>query len=259
MLTPAQMVPDAWRGCLIDPAAEWRRPQLRPLLPAAGALVESTWFRYGRPTAQQVGPSCTGHAVGGAFEMLLLRYVDRNLFAPGEYIAREAIWRRGRELFWGGKMNAGLYPEQACAAAVDLGILPPGTKLDPIGETLQDASFYLQTMPLVGAWVVHDGWFRPDGNGCIDHAPAPDRAIGAHAMAIGGLERQAPREGEETWFLDSPQSWGADFGWHGWVCMTWAEHCQCAAAGPWRFTFPDGLDAVRAWRGWENHVERRVA
>jgi len=206
--------PRYWAGAIdrdigvISAAADARLADIR----------EVTWFRWCIPTYNQVGDSCVGHSWANWIECMLRRKIGMNSVPKGLQIDGHAIWKRGREMFWGGKLNGGLYLDQGCKAAVDLGILSPTAVPKRIDRIASAQALQLVDTPLVVGHGVHAGWYNPSPeNGCIDHAPRPDGS-GYHATLRVGILYQG-----DYWYYAGQNSWGPDWGWRGYFLMTTAE------------------------------------
>lgn len=197
---------------------------------SASNVREVGWFEWCLPTYSQNGESCVGHSWANWIECVARKRMGDSFIPRGLQVNGEAIWKRGREMFWGGDMTGGLYLDQGCLAAVDLGILPPLATPVRVDRTVSAQSMQLTRTPLVVGHAVHAGWFNPSQeNGCIDHAPRPTGADGYHATLRVGLLLQ-----NGVWFFAGQNSWGAEWGWRGYFLMTAAEDIEGAMQdSPW--------------------------
>lgn len=244
MIPRKLQTPAAWQGALRPKGRRAARP---PAATGARELIPFNWFTWARPSENQVGPSCVGYGLANWWEFMLLRYVCRDIFKAGDQIDGHAAWKRGREMFWMGNMSGGLWLPQGFKAHVDLGILPPGSRLRNVGTDLYSLADTLLETPAVIAREVTDGWFHPAPNGCIDHAPKP-AGEGGHCTCICGVDLNGP---DSTPYVWDANTWGIDFAWHGYFCMTWAKHMDLWMDGPYTVDLPDGW---QKWRGWEKYV-----
>lgn len=205
----------------------------------------AAWFNHCLPATNQNGPSCVGQAWANWLELMLRCYVGRGVLAPGEQIDGEAIWRRGRELFWGGTLDDGLYLSHGFHAMLDLGILPPGTELVQVAQDWRSIGRALLHTPLVQGHVVHEGWLHPDPrNGCLDHAPAPVGNGAGHAtLCVGRLVKDGQR------YRAGQNSWGTSWGWHGLFVLTDEEDAEGRMNdGPYTAVLPDDWTSYPGWR-----------
>lgn len=247
MRTPFHIQPlSQWTGCLA------RRDRSKRLASAAqvdpAALTERSWFAHVLPAINQHGPSCCGQAWANCVEAILRGYLGAKIIPTGYQLDGYAIWKRGREKFYG-NLDGGLYLEQGFAAALDLGILPPGTKLLAFPDTPRAVSDRLRVTPLVQGHRVHTGWESPDPeNGCIDHQPPQRRNEGGHAtLRIGLLCRY------NLVFYPFLNSWG-DWGWKGCGMMTSGHSEETALDND---VYAPGLpDDWQAYDGWKRYLTR---
>lgn len=223
-----------WKGCKAK-----KRGKLPIPLKAPAVKDSFAWYDYCLPAQNQNGPSCVGQAWANWLECMLRRYVGRDRFAFGEQIDGELIWRRGRKLFWGNKMNGGLYLHQGFAAMMDLKMLPPGSMLSRVAPDWFSVSETLSKTPIVQAHHVHTGWYRPHKiSGTISHTESPSEADGYHATLLIALGHH-----EGTPYRVGQNSWGKDYGRHGYFVMTEKEWFEGAC--------PDGLFTAILPIGWE--------
>ena len=222
-------------------------------LTASGAAPEAPifcWFRWCLPTVNQNGASCVGQAWANWLELMLRRYAEEDPFQPGEQISGEQIWRRGRELFYGGDMSDGLELPEGFEAMLSLGLIPPDSQLLAVDPDWASVGYALMSTPLVEGHKVHRGWASPNRqSGCIDHSPRPIRADGYHAtLRIGRLEQ------DNTRFYVSQNSWGPSWGWHGLFLMNEAEDKEGRVPdGPYTANLPAGWTD---WEDWKKGVVR---
>jgi hypothetical protein len=223
--------PKHWAGALDRDTPIFVRSDM-----AASDIREVTWFDWCLPTYSQDGDSCVGHSWANWLECMLRRRLGPEAIHRGMQVDGHAIWRRGREMFWGGKMTGGLYLDQGCLAAVDLGILSKSAAPVRIERTISAQSLQLRDTPLVVGHAVHAGWYNPSReNGCIDHAPRPDGS-GYHATLRVGVLYQG-----NSWYYAGQNSWGSDWGWRGYFLMTASEDQEGAMQdSPWTCADPGG-------------------
>lgn len=210
------------------------------------------WFDRIVPAINQTGDSCVGQGWANWVEAMLRNDLGRAALKIGQQIDGYAIYRRGREMFWNGTLDGGLYLPQGFAAAVDLGILPADSQLVDVNAECGDDLFAicrrLAKTPLVQAHKVHPGWYRPNRqNGCIDHTPDADlESTGGHCTLRVGFLVQ-----DETPYWALLNSWG-QWGWHGVGLMTVEEDLE-----GWLYDGPYTVDLPARWYmdgGWRKYI-----
>jgi hypothetical protein len=252
-----------WTGCLprrrhAPRIAALRRNTRRPMPQAAPeihappmespAALAYNWSQHAVPTINQHGPSCAGQAWANWLELMIRRHLGQDALKPGEQIDGYAIWKRGRELFDNGSLVGGLTLFEAFHAARDLGILPPDSIMVDIEPTQDAMAQALANTPLVQGHRVSDGWYETNPeNGCLDHSKLPKPGDGGHATLLLSPVVQ----GDKLFWL-SQNSWGPDYGYHGYFLMSNAMWQACYLGdGPATATLPVPLTA---WDGWRKYV-----
>lgn len=240
-----------WDGCLVRPS-NVRRLASESLAEAAKNREAVGWQEFAVPTINQHGPSCCGQAWANWFEMLIRREIGRDALKEGEQIDGYAIWRRARELFYGGNLGGGLFLAQGFAGAMELGILPPGTVLLDITPDLDCIITQLKETPLVQGHIVSDGWYEPNPeNGCLDHSKLPKPGDGGHATCLMGADPE-----ESDTFIVGQNTWGSDYAFHGYFVMDFKFWSSCyIGEGPFSARLPEGWTA---WDGWRKYVTRNA-
>lgn len=198
-----------------------REPQRWPLLLGNddAPVASIDWLDVVLPTYSQVLPSCVGHATANWIECMLRRQHGRGVFTKGEQIDGDAIYLRGREMFFAGKKGGGLGLPHGFHAAIDLGLLPPDTLVVPVSPTLRDLSQALTETPLIQGHVVAKDWqYASRDNGSLPGKTKANILEGAHATLLIGVWE---RDGKTM--LPFQNSWGAAWGWNGIGQMTWAQ------------------------------------
>lgn len=191
--------------------------------------------------------ACVGYAWATWFEAMLRKHVGRGVFSPGEQIDGEAIWRKGRRMFWANEPeeDGGLLLEHGFEAALALGILPPGSKLARCRRIdVAALSQNLMECPLVIAAALHDGWNFPQPESGFIRRMKGDPWQG-HAIVLGGLTHQ---RGEPFYMI--PNSWGTGWGWNG-IAMLSEPHFRLNnLAMPAYAVLPTGWTGHEGWRRW---------
>lgn len=183
---------------------------------------------------------------------MLRRYVGRDVLAPGEQLDGDAIWRKGRQLYWADEdgnvsYDHGLLLDQGFKAAIELGILPPETRVKRcIGGWARIAD-QLTHAPLVQAHNVHRGWFKADpSNGQIDEGYEALDGEGGHATMLVELLEQGG-----TYYALSQNSWGESYGYGGYYLMSTEHWVEIQLDDPMFASLPSGWEA---WDGWRKYV-----
>lgn len=227
-------------------ASDWQGAKVHDVhsvapLAADGVLEARSWFESSHVATSQIGPSCVGMSVANWVEHMLGQRLAKHLQIDGH-----KIWRRGRDMFWGGTYNDGLYVEQGVAAAVDLGIIPKAKAVPVLSVGAWNQA--LAKQPLLQAHWVHQGWEKPNPeNGCLDHQYGKTTNQGGHATLMIGMGSQAGK-----WFLMSQNSWGSTWGKLGFFTMTVDEHLENSAGDVLAIELD--WDEWAQWLGWKAFV-----
>lgn len=236
--------PEMRSGVLLPPADSKFKVTARRKDVVEGGVVFSTWAKSVSSSVQQVGPSCCGYAWGNWMSMML-RKAGCGL-GDDERIDGYAIWRKGREMFWGGG-NGGLYLSQGFLAAQELGIIPKEAKLVEVSNDPVSISHALMSTPIIVGSILDEGWDEPSlENGCLDHREDIDVGDGAHATVMIGIMEQKGQI-----FYLSLNSWG-EWGWHGMFVATEQRTSDMMMLdGPYAVEMPKGWESDK---GWKKHI-----
>lgn len=212
----------------------------------------SEWIYHSIPVDSQGGTNaCVGYTTANWVEAMLRKTYGRDILAPGEQIDGEGIWRRGRQMFWPNETveSGGLWLRQGFQAAIELGILPPGTTItEPSVNNFEHMSRHLETSPVAIAQATHQGWEMPrKDNGFIERKKGDPYQ--GHAILCVGLTMQAGKP-----FLVLQNSWGLDWGWHGLGILS-ESHYQLNALST--FCTAKLPPSWPQWDGWREHVKHR--
>lgn len=246
-MKPVQTDPSYWVGALASErsagtaaaAATGREPQ--------GPTYQ--WFDDLVPTYNQSGPSCVGQGWSNWLECVLRRYVGHATIPKGMQLNAEALWFRGRQMFWKGNLSGGLYLKQGFDAMLDLGWLPPDTMYCEIGYGFSDSWEALLDAPLVTAHAVTEGWFQESPqNGCImeDYRLARIPNAGHCTMRAACLQKAGRN------FYAQLNSWGEERGWNGIFVMSEELDQMTSIAPPATAVLPGGFQKLRTWNGWKS-------
>jgi hypothetical protein len=203
------------------------------------------WFPYMRPSLNQSGESCVGWSWGHWFTAMQVRFGDPEPFNLGWYMDGQAIWERGRDMFWNGDKTGGLYLWQGAKAMGDLGIVPADSAMFRVAPDWESVGLALLDAPIVQGHAIHQGWFTPNKqSGCIDHAPMASGSNGYHATCRVARLRQ-----DDTRFYVLQNSWSEAWGFAGYGVMTEAEDREGIMT--------PGLYTMRLSDGWVNNATWR--
>jgi hypothetical protein len=229
-----------WKGCI---RSELVRPEF--IYDFSSPCVDHTWARYCVPAETQHWPSCAGHGWANWKEIMLRYKLGLGVLKPFEQISGDAIWRRGREVFYGDQ-NGGLTIGQAFEAAMDLGIFVPGSELKTLSrhEALYGDQF-LRTPFVdahdVSAWETHG----VQDNGQVFEGGTPN-GTGGHCTVR--ISRMLQRERNFVQYLNS---WGPTFGWNG--CYTMSAEFDDDISLESRLYYvqePEGWEKDSTWKKW---------
>jgi hypothetical protein len=218
----------------------------RELATLSDAPVEpySAWTRHAVPTYSQRFPSCVGHATANWIEMRLRRIHGKNILKPGEQIDGDAIWAKARRMFYPTqKVEAGgLLMDHGFRAAIELGLLPPGSGVMGIRMGVGFLSRMLRDQPVLQGTGVHKGWERPDPRNGQIPVLLPDPNAGHATCIVGVLEQKG-----EPYVLFQ-NSWGREWGMGGYGLMRSDQWAQ-SLLGPLAVCkLPDDVSKWDSWR-----------
>ncbi len=214
-------------------------------LPAAASVTG--WADFAVPSdCQGDDPSCVGFAWANFVELMVRRYVSRDAIPAGCQIDGRAIWARGREMFWRGRMDGGLWLSQGFEAAADLRIFPAGSGAVRIAPDWRSIGETLLSQPIVMGTATWAAWHEADAtNGAI--APRFRRNLENHATLL--VERLVQGDGEHGLFQNS---WGSDWGWHGLGCLRFDAILRALMrSGFYAANLPERW---AGHRGWEKYI-----
>lgn len=231
---------------------EWKGMKEVPRDPARmGAsifepCVPFTWVPWAIPAESQNGPSCAGHGIANFKEIMLRRYVGEGVFVEWQELDGDAIWRRARQLYYGGNMSDGLYIPEAFNAALEMGIFAPGSKLCTIPRSEAIHSPQFEVTPFVDG---HDvsGWIKhglQEENGQVFEGSKPDGTGGHCTLHVSRLFQVQN-------FWQDLNSWGPKFGWNGCMIYTESEDNLTALGDDMYYVQePDGWEQWDGWKKW---------
>lgn len=238
-----KMEPRRWTGCLWHSTP--RVKALRISLPkrSMGSGATKTWWQWSNAVVDQgQEPSCVGRAWAAWLRLMLVRFVDVQL-NDTTFMDGRAIWVRGRELYHGGDLTGGLQLDEGFMAMKDLGMIPKTSKLCQVPATWDSLCTQLISTPIVTGNLVHEGWFRPNELGCIDHAPAPTDASGGHATCLDATLMDEANQ----MFVGNEGSWGRAWPYKGHHLMTIEEYREGLVDQPVTALLGDGWKDGKYW------------
>ena len=173
------------------------------------------WYTETVPTDAQELPSCVGRAVAQLLMILRRRKEGRKAITKATMIDGDKIWKRAREMFYGGDMNGGLLLHEGVAAAENLGYLKAGSyRVFRPRNDLAEIDRYLSISPLLQGTATWPAWDMPSTqNGQIDRG-RPDWNAG-HATLIVDVQKRNGR-----YYNIFANSWGPKWGRHGYGLLT---------------------------------------
>lgn len=208
-----------------------------------GYIRQHNWDHYYIPTYNQSWPSCVGEASANWLEMMIRRYVGRDAIPFNHQIFGEAIWRRARDMFWGGTYDDGLFLDQGFLAMIDMGMVPHGSFVVRVAPTNYAISVALDKTPLLQAHNVFDGWFYPKPNGQVNEGGVVKNFSGGHATCLF----------EQLWqngagYKMTQNSWGKDYGYNGSFIMSDVTWAKTLLDGPIYLQLPEGWERFEGWK-----------
>ena len=204
------------------------------------------WTEYIVPSDDQYDESsCVGRAWAGWLEAMI-RYTKGKDSIPENYqIDGALIWKHARQKWWRGTYDDGIYVHQGALAAIDLGIVPPDTKLKSYASNWPNLKLLLMKAPVVLGHMITDGWFTTLPNGCINHTLKGKDSLGGHAIL--DLETIV-NSGQEAVIFQN--SWGVKkWGYHGLGIMN-SEY--------WEKTVDNCLYQMEFQESWNNFDEWKL-
>jgi hypothetical protein len=233
-------------------------PGRAPYMPPAEASesrkirYSSEWLMHSIPVDSQGDTNaCVGYTTANWIEAMLRKTHGRDVLKPGQQIDGEAIWRRGREMFWPKESveSGGLWLWQGFEAAIDMGVLPPATATKEIKSLkFEVLSEEMAKYPLAMAQATHNGWNFPQRESGFIKRMKGDPAAG-HAVLMVAMLKQGGKP-----YAMLQNSWGLDWGWHGcgilseshWQLNALTVCCTAELPPMWR-----------AWGGWRRFIKDR--
>lgn len=185
------------------------------------------WYLETAPTDAQKLPSCVGRSVAQMLMMLRRRKEGRKAITRANVIDGDKIWKRAREMFYGGDMTGGLLLHHGVLAAEDLGYIKAGSyRMFRPDNDIDQIDRYLAISPLMQGTATWPAWDWPDGkNGQIARG-TPNRYAG-HATVIVDVQR---RQGHR--YNIFANSWGPKWGRHGYGILTEGAYRQSTLDRP---------------------------
>lgn len=206
------------------------------------------WVYHSLPSDSQgdLG-ACVGYAWANWLECMIRRHIGREALKPGQQIDGEAIWRKGRQMFYPRERieAGGLLLDHGYEAMLAMGLLPKGSMLVRVNRNDAVAlSLVLRGNPLVIAQALHRGWNYPNKeSGFIPREKG--NPWEGHAVLLTGCTKQ---RGDPFYLVSN--SWGTGWGWQG-LCMLSEPHYRInTLAMPAYAVMPDGWTEHDGWRRW---------
>lgn len=219
------------------PSYTLRRERLMSTAPAQAF----EWYDYAIPTYAQQYDSCVGHATANWIELMVRRFVGRDAIPDGMQLDGDAIWKRGRQLFYDGSLNDGLLMPHGFGAAIEMGVLPEKSKVVTLRADLNAVAAALLDTPVLQGTSVHAGWETPSReNGSIPILLNDPTA--GHATCIIAQAAQDAARG-----LVFQNSWG-DWGRHGYGLLREDQWEDALLDYPVTCALPEGWTDFDGWK-----------
>lgn len=226
-----------------------KRPEVKPLL---GSTPDRSfpsptfnWSEYAL-TADDQGRmnTCETRSAMGYLEMHHRRYLGRDCIPKGMQLWDEEVYWTARRMFFPDSpdVDAGLYLGNSFHAMIEMGILPPGTKVRKIELNAYAIAEQLQKTPIVQGHIFHKGWFHLSPQGQIGENYEHHPSMGGHATV--GMQRL---EKDSTQYILSQNSHSEEKGFHGYVLMTEEEYAETVMDNPVVIDLPKGWEDHRGW------------
>lgn len=221
--------------------------------PAQAIAPDIDWVNCLIPSDFQEEGSCVARSTCGAIEGLIRLAQGPAAIPAGMQLDAVFVYWRSRAKFYNDQKDEGLQMTEAAQVCIELGILPPGTKIHRVPATLEAIAAALQHGPLLQAHAVGINWDerRLGSGGEIRNIPLSGQSIrGYHQTLMVGYRY---RDGEH--YLPLQNSWGS-WGWHGLGVMswrTWWEGFRTVHDGPYLIEPGPGW---KTWTGWQPYLVR---
>ena len=220
---------------------------VQPPIVAAGIpepASEVVWWQFARPVANQgATPSCGGWGPARVREYLLGRQYGRDFLPEGTHIDGTPAWQHIRRRDYGGDMDGGMYPAQAFAGSIAVGVWPVGTETPTVAATPEAVSAALRVSPLIACSMVDDGWMQLSPAGEQDESDLPGLKATGHMWVVAGLLHDLATD---TWFVSGDTQWGPDYGLKGFFLMSLAKFEATRIAPLYSVVMP--AQENEAWR-----------
>lgn len=227
--------PSYWRGVRVRPRRS--AVETKTLDCAYPMGYHTRFFDLVQPAFSQRLPDCVIQASACVIE---IEYKLRGHgMASDEQLSTVAWFRAAREMYWRDEPwdQGGLLLDQGFKAAIELGILPQGTRIRDADADAETIDAVLDHHPMIQAHFVTAGWFDTNPrDGEIRPGATIRGDAGLHATCLVGTQV----DGEKYWLVGQ-NSWGANYGWRGYVTMSCREWCRLHCGnGPYWIEIPKG-------------------
>ena len=175
------------------------------------------------PVDAQHGPSCGGHALANALEVMLRRDADEQwLHARVTSLVGSTAWQLDGRRLWSelrralyGDESGGLRLSDIAAAAelLDLGALVP------VRVTPSSLVYTLHSAPVVLGLALSDGWRSPDRESGYVRPLTPHPWAGHAVCAVGYAEQDGHT------YVVAANSWGQEWGYYG-TCLVHLDYVR---------------------------------
>lgn len=191
-------------------------------------------------------PSCAGHAFSNLIEDMIITTHGKSVFARGQQIDGDAIWRYGIKSFQNNNKLSGLTLNQAFLSTIGLGIIPPFAEFRVLPRDLSRCVEVLDnTSVVIGHWVTDNWDWASRKTGYIKTSKVEKRY--GHAVLLYGVANQ--NNEPYPMFLNS---WGQNWGFKsvGMMSLGLWQASICSAPG----YIEIDPKIWKNWRGWEKFI-----
>lgn len=206
------------------------------------ATGKSNWFDEVIPTKAQVDPSCVGRSTAQLLMALIRRQFGSDAIPKGYKLDGDFLWKSRRKRMYKGDMSGGLQLNEGVDEAVHLGWIAGveyGMASIPLEFDYLDRM--LRVTPLLLGFAISPGWYEAsEETGQIGFSGLPNPNEG-HAVLGVDTTRMSGAE-----FLVIANSWGMNWGRHGYGTLTMGQAKQQALSSAIALYLPQGIG--EAWR-----------
>ena len=193
--------------------------------------------------------TCVAQATTRIIETYIARFTGLRVQLDALAVYRRAWEIENRRPWKGDEGYAdGLKIDAAVVALVDMGVLPVGTQCVEVPASPETISLALRKLgPLLAGTCVHEGWLQENMNKETGEIAQRPWLLNGHAWAIVGIGRG--RGGIAL--VRGANSWGEDWGWHGFFQWAMPNFRSCCVTHPIAICppgVPEDGELANRWR-----------